>query len=153
MFPALSCASPIGAAQVYLGSGTPGESLASCLTSYILEGSLSHHHTTAVVHRDTAGHREHTTAAPTYNQIQIENFNTKFIPYTSWDIKCHGNDHMGGGKYHCIMVRSFDLILGATATLGRIFDLYQKGIYATLSEDKNNNNIKCHTCHIYIIFL
>ena len=35
-------------------------------------------------------------------------------------------------------MRSFDFILGATA--GRIFDLYRKGIYATLSEGKNNNN-------------
>ena len=28
-----------------------------------------------------------------------------------------GNGRMVGGRYHCIMVRSFDLILGATAAL------------------------------------
>ena len=46
---------------------------------------------------------------------------------------------MVGGRHHCIMVRSFDFILGATAAL-RIFDLYRKGIYATLSQGKNDNN-------------
>ena len=28
-----------------------------------------------------------------------------------------GNGRMVGGRYHCIMVRSFDVILGATAAL------------------------------------
>ena len=40
---------------------------------------------------------------------------------------------MVGGRYHCIMVRSFDFILGAIAAFyGRIFDFYRKGISTLL---------------------
>ena len=45
---------------------------------------------------------------------------------------------MVSGRYHCIMVRSCDFILGTTAAVyGRIFDSHRKGIYAMLSEGEN----------------
>ena len=50
-----------------------------------------------------------------------------------------GNEQMVGGGYHYIMMRSFDFILGtAAAALWKDFDLHRKGIYAILSEGKNN---------------
>ena len=34
-----------------------------------------------------------------------------------------GNGRMVGGRYHCIMVRSFDFILGATAALRKEYSI------------------------------